>query len=435
MLSQRYIPRKPFDNYKWFFATKAPTESLGDPAILLGLTSRMAKIANGRTKYSSDAFADVLRDLDRDVETSVDLSRRVGERNLMRNSGQYWKLFGLIPPVSTQGIVTLTPLGKAVADGSVNQVDFAASMIVSLKLPNNVSYSAADIWEWQQHDLSIHPFKLILGVLRELYLLDKSHGWLNTDELAYVIVPMAADKAQSPRSIATVILQYREDPAIIHGWPNCVPEANDKRFLGEYLRFLANFGYVSKNGVSDTGVDFSREDTRYAYVSELNYQISELIDGSWSEGSDQLIKLIQKSDISSSVSIASVARSNTRPYQQKFRRDLLLAVDRCPITGNNLPNVLQAAHIKPHSYGGPEAAENGIPLRADIHVLFDAGLLMIKPLDLPGKQTKMCEIEIPDERVQSNYRELLNKYIVLPNITNMEYVNWRYENKLLGVVA
>lgn len=430
-----YKPVKPFENYKWFFATKVPTESLGDPAVLLGLTSRMACIADGVTKYNSDKFARILKDLDQDIKTPVDLSKRVGERNLMRNSGQYWRLFGLIPKFSTKGVVTLTPLGQAIADGSVNQIDFAACMIVSLTLPNSVSYTQQDIWEWQQHDLSIHPFKLILKVLRELNSINHSEGWLDIDELAYVVVPMAADKRKTPKDIADYVCRYRKDPNIVSGWPNCVPKANDKRFLGEYLRFLANFGYVSKVEVLDVDESLSHKVTRYVYINELDYQISELINGSWSENSQDLIKLIQSTDIASAVSMAFVSRGNARSNQQKFRHELLEKVGKCPITGNNLPSVLQAAHIKPHQFGGPEEADNGLPLRADIHVLFDAGLLSIKPLNLSNEYSKLCEIEIRNSDVRANYRELVNKYIMLPEITNMDYVKWRYQNALLGASA
>lgn len=432
MCISSYIPQKPFDAYKWFYATKAPTESLGDPAVLLGLTSRMAAIADGKTKYSSDEFAQVLQALDKDISTPVDLSRRVGERNLMRNSGQYWRLFGLIPNISTGGVITLTPLAQSIAQGSVSQADFAASMIVSVKLPNPVSYTKAQIWQWQQHDLIIHPFKLILKILRELASLDHAHASLTVDELARVVVPMAADRSQTPKSMATYVLRYREDPLVVQDWPNCVPSSNDERYLGEYLRFLANFGYVEKSAGPDGA---SRATTKYSYVHELDYQVSELVDGTWSETSHDLIRLIQDSDITSAVTLASISRSSTRPNQQRFRRDLLAEIGRCPITGNTLPSVLQAAHIKPHSFGGPEHADNGLPLRADIHTLFDAGLLAIRPLDLSDQHARMCEIEISDAKVQSNYRELINKYISLPSITNMEYVHWRYQNQLLGVVA
>lgn len=416
-----YVPKKPFKNYKWFFATKAPTESLGDPAVLLGLITRMSKIENGITRYNSPEFAKVLIDLNRDIETTVDLSRRVGERNLMRNSSQYWKIFGLIPNDS-HGIIRLTPLARGIATGKINQVDFAASMIVTFKLPNSVSYSISEIRQWEQHDLTIHPFRLILSVIRELLKNDIESGWINNDELYKIIVPMAGEK-KSALEMAEYILAYRNDNTIIKEWPNCVTRSNDKRFCGEYLRFLHNFGYLSQYE------DEKSHTMRYKYIMELDYQIEELINGNWSENSVDLLNLIQASDISSAVSISSINRFNSRPGQQKFRHDLLEHISRCPITGTNLPTVLQAAHIKPHAFGGPENIDNGLPLRADIHSLFDAGLLSIKPM----AEGRICSIELANSQVEENYRELVNKYFELPSITNMEYVRWRYNNKLLGV--
>lgn len=430
-----YVPKKPFAEYKWFFATKAPTEALGEPAVLLGLISRMARIADGRTKYSSEAFADIMRDLDNSINTSVDLSRRVGSRNLMRNSGQYWKLFGLIPLESSKGIITLTPFARKIAEGSINQVDFAASMIASLKLPNEVSYTRESIKIWQQHDLSIHPFRLILQVIRALYLQKPGAdaAWMTVDELAYVVVPMAGEK-EAPSKIADYVRYYREDPRIIKDWPNCIPEANDKRFLGEFLRFLANFGYLER---VDHRYDANskKEDfiSKYHYIPELDYEITELIDGTWYHNRQEMLDLIQQGNLSSAVTQAFMSRSNSRPNQQKFRRELMSKIHRCPITGNDLPSVLQAAHIKPHAYGGPESVDNGLPLRADIHALFDAGLLSVKPIG--GANNRMCAVEILDSKVQSNYRELLDKYIQLPDITNMDYVSWRYKNRFLGVVS
>lgn len=46
-MMNNYTPKKPFDCYKWYFATKAPTEALGDPAVLLGLISRILWLIKG----------------------------------------------------------------------------------------------------------------------------------------------------------------------------------------------------------------------------------------------------------------------------------------------------------------------------------------------------------------------------------------------------
>ena len=424
-MEKNYIPQIPFSEYKWFFATKAPTEALGDPAVLLGLVNRMAKIEDGHTKYSSEKFSKVLCDLDKDIVTTVNLSSRNGERNLMRNSSQYWKVFGLIPQ-NSHGIITLTPLAREIAEGKVNQFDFAASMIVTFTLPNKVSYTENQIWQWKENDLTIHPFKLILSIIRELAKTGSGNGWMDNQELYTIVVPMAGDK-RSFKEIASLILKYRQNPSIVTGWPNCVPRSNDKRFCGEYLRFLANFGYLEKG--EDTSAD--RDTLKYKYINELDYEIEELINGTWSENSKNLIQMIQKSDIASVVSMSSISRSNSRPGQQRFRHDLLEYIKKCPITGVDLPNVLQAAHIKPHAYGGPESIDNGFPLRADIHCLFDAGLLNIKPTD----NGRICQIELTDSEVINNYRELYNKFFEVPEITNMDYIRWRYDNRLLGITG
>lgn len=422
----RYIPKLPFDGYKWLFATKAPTESLGDPAVLLGLVDRMAKIEDGITRYSSDKFSSVLKSLDQDIETTVDLSRRVGERNLMRNSGQYWKLFGLIPQQSTRGLITLTPLARRIASGDVSQYDFAASMIVTMKLPNTTSYSESMIRKWEHSELVIHPFKLILEIVRELNRFNQ--GWLTVEELGKVVVPMAGDK-QTPKDIASYVDMYRSDPSVVDGWPIVYTRSNDLRFLGEFLRFLANFGFLDKVDTIKDSV-LNRDMVRYSYIEEIDYQIEELISGRWSESSPDLIDLIKASDISSSVSISNMMRRTVRPGQQKFRSDVLSEIKVCPITGVDLPTVLQAAHIRPYAFGGSQNVDNGLPLRADIHCLFDAGLLNMKPTG----NGRMCSIELSNRDVQSNYRELSGKFIKLPDITNMEYVEWRYNNHLLGVI-
>ena len=69
-----------------------------------------------------------------------------------------------------------------------------------------------------------------------------------------------------------------------------------------------------------------------------------------------------------------------RQGQGRFRDELLQAYNgRCAVTGCAHPQVLQAAHIA--SYNGTKSNHvcNGLPLRADIHTLFDLGLLRIDP--------------------------------------------------------
>ena len=98
MFAKNFIPTKPFPEFKWKWACLQCTEGINDPVVLLGVLFRMRKL-EGKYKFSSDEFAQEMVDLSTDIKDSVgvDLARRTGERNLIRNSGQYWKAVGLIP--------------------------------------------------------------------------------------------------------------------------------------------------------------------------------------------------------------------------------------------------------------------------------------------------------------------------------------------------
>lgn len=75
--------------------------------------------------------------------------------------------------------------------------------------------------------------------------------------------------------------------------------------------------------------------------------------------------------------LAAITRRRGQPA---FRTVLLKAYEgRCAITGCNVTEVLEAAHI--HPYLGPETnhVTNGILMRADIHTLFDLNLIAIEP--------------------------------------------------------
>ena len=72
------------------------------------------------------------------------------------------------------------------------------------------------------------------------------------------------------------------------------------------------------------------------------------------------------------------AEVEQRIGQLEFRAALMRAYrNRCAVTGCDIEEVLQAAHIQPVSKKGSHSLSNGILLRADIHNLFDRGLLTI----------------------------------------------------------
>lgn len=66
--------------------------------------------------------------------------------------------------------------------------------------------------------------------------------------------------------------------------------------------------------------------------------------------------------------------------QASFRLAVLEAYERrCAITGERSLPVVEAAHIRPYSAGGEHAVPNGLPLRRDIHRLFDLGFVGVRP--------------------------------------------------------
>jgi hypothetical protein len=69
-----------------------------------------------------------------------------------------------------------------------------------------------------------------------------------------------------------------------------------------------------------------------------------------------------------------------RRGQQKFRKSLIAAYGgRCAITGCPVTPLLEAAHITPYLGPDTNSISNGLLLRADLHTLWDLGLVAIDP--------------------------------------------------------
>lgn len=66
--------------------------------------------------------------------------------------------------------------------------------------------------------------------------------------------------------------------------------------------------------------------------------------------------------------------------QGSFRAAIDLAYgERCAVTRNHVRPVLQAAHIRPVEHDGIHRVDNGLLLRADVHLMFDRGYLGVHP--------------------------------------------------------
>ena len=141
-------------------------------------------------------------------------------------------------------------------------------------------------------------------------------------------------------------------------------------------------------------------------VSQLNYA-----------GIQKLISEV--SEVTSEVERKRVQTMRTaRPNQATFRREVLKACQRCVITNVTMPEVLEAAHIKPFKYNGEDTVANGFAMRTDIHTLFDTGHLRIS-------ETGIVELS---SRARMDYGALIPPRIVIPDFTNKEFLRWRWEN-------
>ena len=249
------------------------TERLNDPVILLGVLCRMRKLEllGQNLKYSSPEFAKEILELSNDVSDSikVNLGGRTGERNIIRNSSQYWRAVGLIPN-DRSGRIQLTEFGRKVADRDTSQTEFAAITIQTLRLPNPQIQSEDECSRWYTAGLLLPPLKLILEILCELTKLDQMQGYITPDELVRIVIPLSGAKA-ALQDYVNFILWYRAGEITLIGWPNCTDGANDFRIARECLLFLNNYGYLERPAAR------KREEEEYHVNINILAEIEEII--------------------------------------------------------------------------------------------------------------------------------------------------------------
>jgi len=400
------IPQLPFEDFKWKWASLQCTEGINDPVVLLGVLFRMAKL-EGKYKYSSDEFAKELISLSKDLEgtgVNVDLSRRIGKRNLIRNSGQYWKALNLIPGDNHSGTIQLTEFGRNVANHIVSQTEFSARSIMDFKLPNSNIQLPEECMKWKKAGLEIYPLKLILSIVGLLGNGDvnSSEAYITPEELTKIIIPLSGTPNRKVISYVEYIRAYRSKELDISNFPDCCRGANDFRIAREFLLFLANYGYLNKNDVKD------RASEKYFYNYAIDREIQYILNAQDDSRFDSIISDTERKKV----------YSQHRPNQAKFRKEVLSACKRCVVTNVDMPEVLEAAHIKPHKYNGEEILSNGFLMRLDIHYLFDLGHIRIS---VDG------DVSVSD-KVRLAYGASIPPRIFIPDYVNKEFIRWRWDN-------
>ena len=401
------IPRKPFPNYKWRWAVYTPTESLNNPPIFLGILRVLRN--NEHRRFSSEEVNLGLQTVQHETESTVNLVRST-DRNIFRNSGQYWRGLGMLSD-GVRGQITLSNFGRMLADGELTQVQFATTIIKSLELPNRRIES--DTSDWDSINLSFKPFEIILSIITELnrrYGLPESY--ITPQELISIVIPLAGDNGTINEYVESIHL-VRQGRLDITNWPDCAPASNDKRMAREFMLFLSNYGFC--NAVS-AGTNMQE---RYFLSAISLEEITELYEIDTTETElDRIERIIRRSQIPANIERKRVMREVLdRPNQRAFRKMVLEAYNStCLITGIKMDTVLEAAHIKPVKDNGSDLLLNGICMRADIHTLYDSNNLRIQP----NGTVLLSETA----RQRENYDFLPNK-IILPNFINPELLDWR----------
>lgn len=126
--------------------------------------------------------------------------------------------------------------------------------------------------------------------------------------------------------------------------------------------------------------------------------------------------------------------TRTRLGQGAFR---VLVTDayqrRCAVTGERTLPVLQAAHIKSYGDSGPHRVDNGILLRADLHILLERGYMTL---------TEALRIEV-SRRIKDDFENGEEYYALRGNSLRVlpvsvldrpaaEFIRWHNENRFLG---
>jgi hypothetical protein len=418
MLEDNFIPRIPFNGFKWLWASKEPTESLNNPLLLLGVLYKAYKLEPCNLKYSSPEFtrelvtlADEVRGRD-DISLTIKLDSRTGERNIIRNSKQYWTSLGLFNK-NVNGRISLTDFGREIARHNITQAEFAAITILTFTLPNEATMSQSLYQQWTEAGIKIQPLRIILQIINSLYNFSPQEGYLTCEELCNVIMPLSGTIGLGIEDYIHFLLLYRQSDTLFSKWPKLLQGANDKRIAREFLLFLKYYGYLILEDGTNYKARFRYNEMLDAEISELISDSSYLVDkmGLWErmKSKDSFVTDLERKRITS---------SNTRPNQARFRKEILATYKHCVITEVDMPEVLEAAHIVPFAYNGEDTIANGIPLRTDIHILFDSGNLRISPEG---------EVFLSD-RARMNYGTTIHHKIQLPPQVNKEFLKWRWEN-------
>jgi len=133
-------------------------------------------------------------------------------------------------------------------------------------------------------------------------------------------------------------------------------------FPGAGFRYEGQFDYVSDEGEKPASFILRRQHADQLTAAQEEAQQQGAFDP-------------RNIDDARTRTLASIVRRRGQPA---FRQQLFAAyAGRCAITGCDVAEVLEAAHIYPYQGEETNLISNGLLLRADLHTLFDLGWLTV----------------------------------------------------------
>jgi HNH endonuclease len=189
----------------------------------------------------------------------------------------------------------------------------------------------------------------------------QAKGWID-----FYPLQLFADRKSGPiryrcqyfkqRLIAKATLVFKDD------YVDLITDKAEAARLDIYAGTLRFFLRESRGSIKIAKIDWADPGKNFAFL-----------------GPAPIVKLVKAEDIEKQREIDRLDRiAKYRPAQAAFRSELLsIYNDTCAVTGCSIKETLQAAHLETVRGRDINDPRNGILLRADIHDLFDAGLLSL----------------------------------------------------------
>jgi len=102
---------------------------------------------------------------------------------------------------------------------------------------------------------------------------------------------------------------------------------------------------------------------------------------------------------------------------------------KCAMTGEKALPVLQASHIKPYSKSGPHLIQNGLLLRADLHILFDQGYLTVtNDYKIEASPRMKDDFDNGKEYLRLHGKNLITLPENINELPIQKYLSWHQDN-------